>query len=294
MTHPLCCAMLVLLIIAPFAPAATTAEEDALWQAAARLLHTVSPPSPTPPVAVGQPYQFESFSQGTAADLRRAISLLFEKQPPDATVDEQTDDNRITGALERLFEYYPLVARAPQDYEALRNWIFDPGQPPALRNFLLERAAPGMTPPSAFAHYFQGHLTFDDGTFEKRLLELIQLPQESKPVQRTAMDAQLARARAGYRQLLARDPQVAQRMAEGDAVTARQLIDNPEAITMTRRTALLLERHSAAVGKWAYSLKGTADNPQRDASVRAKARETLEAVLGEFPIPNRDTLVKAP
>ncbi len=294
---PCCFALLAVLILA--APASAAQEDATLWKAAEALLQadTQRPPvtPQDPPVAVGHPYLFESFSQWDPEALRRAVQLFLGQQPPPADTDGQEAHSReLAAGLQKLLEYYPLTARTHGDFEAVRNWVFDPGQPPALRILLLQHAAPGLAPPSAFGAYFQGHLSYDDGTFEKRLLELIQLPQESKPVQRVAMDTQLARAREGYRRLLARDPQVVRDQGTGPVPTVAQLIDDPKAIPMTGRTTLLLERHNAAVGKWAASLKGTADNPQREASVRAKAQATLETVLREFPIPNREALSTPP
>ncbi len=299
MTRPTCGALILLLATAIVALPVSATEDDAIWNAAEQLLLAdVQPPvapSPVQRLSVEHPYRYESFSEWSPEALRRAVALFVERTtPPTDPTGQDAYSRELQQGLRKLLEYYPLVARTQGDFEQVRNWVFDPGRPAPLRVYLLEQATPNSTPTSAFAAYFQGHLNFDDGTFEKRLLELIQLPQESKPVQCAAMETQLARAREGYRLLLTRDPQIAQHGENGAAVSPQQLIEDPKAIAMTRRTALLLARHSEAVGRWARSLKGTADNPQREASVRAKARETLEAVLREFPIPNRDTLAQAP
>lgn len=299
MTRRICGALIRLLATVIVALPVSATEDDAIWTAAEQLLladvQAPMVPSPSPRLSGAHPYFYESFTQWSPEALRRAVALWVERTtPPTDPADQDAYSQELQQGIQKLLEYYPLVARTQGDFEQVRNWVFDPGQPAPLRIYLLEQATPDTKPRSGFAAYYQGHLRFDEGTFENRLLELIQLPQESKPVQRAAMETQLARAREGYRLLLTRDPLIAQSAANGPAVSPRPLIEDPKAIAMTPRTALLLTRHSEAVGRWARSLKGTADNPQREASVRAKARETLEAVLREFPIPNRDMLVQAP
>lgn len=230
-----CGALILMLATAIAALPVSATEDDAIWNAAELLLQADAQaplvPSPTHPLSVEHNYRYESFSQWSPEALRRAVTLLVERStPPTDPAGHDAYARDLKQGIQKLLEYYPLAARTHGDFEQVRNWVFDPGQPAPLRIFLLEQATPDTTPTSAFAAYFQGHLSFDEGTFEKRLLELIQLPQESKPVQCAAMDTQLARAREGYRLLLAQDPQVAQEAANGSAVSPQRLIEDPKSI----------------------------------------------------------------
>ncbi|MCF6286283.1 MAG: hypothetical protein L3K26_14000 [Candidatus Hydrogenedentes bacterium] len=236
-------------------------------------------------------FLFDSFADLESKDFLNGLAFVLSKYPPPASPDALPAYRRsMDHKLRMLFEYYPLAARSPEDFTALLDLIYDAGNAAILRVFLLRHATTGLEPQSTFGNYMQGHLEHDGEAFVKKLIEVIQLPQESKAVQLAAMDVLLARTEHEYAALLASDALLINRSDKETPVHVRQFITKPDALPVSRRTQILLQRKNEAVGAWAKTLKAIADNGQRDPALRAKAREVLDVVLADYPIANRDEI----
>ena len=243
------------------------------------------------PLREQREYLFDQFANMDAAVFRNGLTFVLQKYPPpEDTASLPAYQQDMGYKLRVLFEYYPLAARERSDFEALVDLIYHGRQPDVLRVFLVRHLGPGLEPPSTFGTYMQSHALKDQEAFDKRLRELVQLPQESAPVQVAAIDALLARTEAGYATLLAHDGLAASRPAADNVIHIRQFIDNPEAIALSQRTQQLIKEKGVQIGTWAESLRSLADNQQRHGAVREKAKEALAVILANYPIPNREKL----
>ena len=251
-------------------------------------LERATPTLPAPDgdaLTTAHAYLFEELQALDAQDFLDAITHLTKNYPPPRdNTRRPAYEAGMTQRLRLLLEYYPLAARQARDTERLLDMACDMGVPPWVRVYIIRQAGPGLEAMSAFGNYLQGYLNLAGDSFEVRLRELVQMPQENRAVQCAALDTLLARVEADYAALLARDGQAAQYVAEHGAVHARMLRTSGDAIPLTNRTKLLLETQNESVGKWARSLRELGDNAQRDATVRGKARAVLDVLEHDYPI----------
>lgn len=236
-------------------------------------------------------YLFETYAALEPSDFRTGLVYVLDKYPaPSDPALLPAYERDLDYKLRVIFEYYPLSARGYDDFNALLDLLFQRKSSDILRVFLILQCAPDTGPRTTFGTYMQGHLAIAGESFDERLNELVQMPQESVPVQRAALDTLLARANFTYASLLSTDPVALSRVATDAPLHVRQLIDAPDAIPLSQRTKLLLERQNTAMSAWAKILKNLAESNNRDHRLREKAGAVLDSVLRDFPLADRDSL----
>ena len=240
---------LVLGGLATIVHSAPAAEPD--WQIIQQLfqLDRILPPAGQEESPVFEPheYLFERFANMDAAVFRNGLTFVLQKYPPPQDpADLSTYQQDMQYKLRVIFEYYPLAARERDDFDTLVDLIYHGREPDVLRVFLIRQLGPGLEPLSTFGTYMQSHALKDQEAFDKRLRELVQLPQDSAPVQVAAIDALLARTDEYYTALLARDALAAARPEAAPTLHIRQFIDNPKATQLSKRTQQLLDQKNAA------------------------------------------------
>src|SRR5690606_30427395 len=139
----------------------------------------------------------------------------------------------VEAQLLALFEYYPLVARGPDDFRRLTDAIASGGEAPALRAFLLRRCVPGPSEKAGLGAYMQAYLAGGDPELEGALAAIIQNPTEEPAVQLEALRALGPLMENFFAALLARDPQAAELRRETEQTPhVRTLIESQDAIPL--------------------------------------------------------------
>lgn len=244
------------------------------------------------PQAVGRPFLFDDLLDEQPEALLGGVQYVISNHtPPEDAALRATYTREMDARLQALFEYYPLVARTPEDFERLLALIEDGRQAPVLRSFLIRRCAPGLAARSAFSAYVDGMLA-DRERLEIALLRIVENPTESTEVQDVAAPALGASIAASYANLLATDPMVRDQVGRGNAEPhIRDLKASPEAVPLTRRTRLRIERKNEAVARAGVQLAAVARDPNRSLALRRAVEAIVAEIARTYPVPNAADLI---
>lgn len=274
-------------------PDKSAADRIAEFLAAGQHPPVLYKPDPAQPYPAERTFLFDEVLSLEPEALLEAVRATLEHYPGPADPEAQPAYARgINEKLQAFFEYYPLLAKTPLDFQRLTDAIASGANPPLLRVFLLEHAAPELRDRSALGEYMQGMLARDGDAFDAGLAELVRNITEPPPVQAAAIRVLGARITGRYAALLAADP-LARAYGErnGAAPHARMLIASPDAIPLSRRTQIRLKRENEAAGQTAAMLVTVLRDPNRGAAVQEAAGAVAAAIARDYPIPNRDEVL---
>jgi len=250
-------------------------------------------PDPATPYAVAREFTFDDLLTVQPERLLQGVEYVLVKYGPPTEAEAQAAYIRsMNERLNALFEYYPLLARTPDDLDRLLRVIDDGRQPPVLRNFLMRRCVPGLAGRSAFGEYLQGMLQGDE-EFDGRLSRIIENPTELPEVQAVAVEALGASIAAFYAHALAADPLVRDSVKQGNPAPSVQMLKtSPDTVPLSRRTQLILERKHTDVGRVAEMLAVVGADPNRDSMLRRTADALVQVMVRDYPIPNEAALLE--
>ncbi len=248
-------------------------------------------PDPDAPYPTERQFSFDDLIGLDPATLISGVQYVLVKYGrPEDPAQHEAYMRSTTARLHLLFEYYPLLARTPEDFDRLLGLIDDGTQAPELRVFLLRHSAPGLMERSALGEYMQGMLAGTD-VLDGRLTKIIENPTESIPVQEAALDALSASIAAHYAQLLAADPLVRDAVRKGGpAPRIQDVKTDPAATPLARRTQLRIEKKSQDAGRIAELLYVVGRDPNRPLPLRRRAEAVAAVILRDYPIPNEAAL----
>ena len=244
-------------------------------------------PDTNAPQARERPFLFDDLLALQPEALLQGVQYVLAKYPaPEDDAGQAHYTREMDERLHALFEYYPLLARDQEDMDRLLVAIEDARQLPVLRAFLIRRCAPGLAGPSALSVYIDGMLA-DRDRLDGALLKIVENQTENSGVQEVALVALGASIEIGYAGLLATDPMVREHVRQGNPEPRiRDLKASPEAVPLTRRTQVRLERKNELLGRTAIQLAAVARDPGRSPSLRRNAASIVSAIAREYPVPN--------
>jgi hypothetical protein len=250
-------------------PAAQGAEETA-WARVQRAHQATGTAAPIPP-------PFLALSAGELREAAQQAAVEARSQNPEAAL--QAFEN-----IALCLEYYPVSA---QEEESLLELFAQTEQPmldPWYRLYLVQRLVPGLVPASLFGDYLQEGARKDYYNLRTRLGRLSNNPREDAEIRAAAMEAFYLLLWNRLGEILAEVPALRQHQQPDGRVDPGLLkVSN---IRLDTRSARGLAQSQQDFVNAAKVYARAFNPPGQPESVETKARELLQRIVDNVPLPN--------
>ena len=227
-----------------------------------------------------------------ASDLIRAAQRAAEEALQQYSANVETAYKEGQARMHLCFEYYPMLAEAPKDFNALVELLQTPGTPGPLLCFLLREMAPEPALDSAFSSYFRRCLRRSTVN-PLEMAQFLLIARRNEPqVALAALEVSMNLLRRNYAELLESVPAWSEWMRALGQPPSPKLFLAPG---LPQAGAGDLQRLSA-LNVLAADFAALCDRSQggAPAAVKETASRMAKEIRGEFPVNRQEEAAPKP